>query len=92
MRNSSSADTQGGLEALHRLKQHWCSVASARLRAPDNSELFAYNVVSVSRADLERIREKLRMTSRDIRSTVAASQPEEAAAVINLQLIAFDPG
>ncbi|MEY2931731.1 MAG: Family ership, partial [Pseudomonadota bacterium] len=92
VRGTSTVDTQGGREALHRLKQHWCSVASARLLAPGGSELFAYNVVSVSRADLERIGEKLRMTFRDIRSTVAASQPEEVAAVINLQLIAFDPG
>lgn len=92
VRSTSTVDTQGGAAALHRLKQHWCSVASARLPAPGKGELFAYNVVSVSRADLERIHEKLRMTFRDIRSTVAASQPEEVAAVINLQLIAFDPG
>ncbi len=91
VRSSSTVDTQGGQAALHHLKQHWCAVASQRLPAPGPSELFAYNVVSVSRADLERIREKLRMTFRDIRSTVAASQPEEVAAVINLQLIAFEP-
>lgn len=92
VRGSSTVDTQGGQQALHRLKQHWCRVASARLPTPGADELFAYNVVSVSRADLERIRERLRMTFRDVRSLVAASQPEEVAAVINLQLIAFDPG
>jgi len=32
------------------------------------------------------------MTFHDIRSMVAASEPEQVAAVINLQLIAFDPG
>lgn len=92
VRASGTVDTHGGSAALHRLKQHWCGVASARLPAPAPGELFAYNVVSVSRADLELIREKLRMAFRDIRSIVAASQPEEVAAVINLQLMAFDPG
>jgi transcriptional regulator with XRE-family HTH domain len=92
VRGPTTVDTQGGAEALHRLKQHWCQVASDRLTAPSDGELFAYNVVSVSRADLAVIQDKLRMTFRDIRSIVAASQPEQVAAVINLQLIAFDPG
>jgi len=91
VRAPTTVDTQGGSEALHRLKQHWCQVASARLCAPAERELFAYNVVSVSRADLERIRDKLRMTFREIRSIVAASEPEQVAAVINLQLMAFEP-
>ena len=82
-------DTGGGAEALHRLKRHWCQVASDRLSAPGEDELFAYNVISVSRADLTLIR--LRMTFRDIRSIVAASKPEQVAAVINLHLMAFDP-
>lgn len=91
VRGPTTVDTQGGARALHRLKQHWCSVASSRLCEPAPAELFAYNVVSVSRADLALIREKLRMTFRDIRSVVAASRPEQVAAVINLQLMAFDP-
>jgi transcriptional regulator with XRE-family HTH domain len=91
VRTPSTVDTQGGSQALHRLKQHWCKIASARLCAPAEHELFAYNVVSVSRADLERINEKLRMTFREIRSIVAASEPEQVAAVINLQLMAFEP-
>ena len=91
VRGRTTVDTHGGSEALHRLKRHWCNVASARLSTPAESELFAYNVVSVSKADLLAIREKLSMTFRDIRSIVAASEPEQVAAVINLQLIAFDP-
>ena len=91
VRGPTTVDTQGGSEALHRLKQHWCRVASARLCAPAEQELFAYNVVSVSRADLDRINEKLRMTFREIRSIVAASKPEQVAAVVNLQLLVFEP-
>ena len=88
---AADGEPRGGSDALHRVKRHWCEVASARLSAPGDNELFAYNVVSVSRADLQVINDKLRMTFRDIRSIVAASKPEQVAAVINLHLIAFDP-
>lgn len=91
VRGSTTVDTQGGAALFHRLKRHWCEVASDRLSTPRDSELFAYNVVSVSRADLQVIQERLRSAFRDIRSIVAASQPEEVAAVINLHLVAFDP-
>jgi hypothetical protein len=75
-----SGDGDGGGAAL-----------SARLPAPAPFELFACNVVSVARPDLELIREKLRMAFRDLRSIVPASQPEQVAAVINLQRMTFDP-
>jgi transcriptional regulator with XRE-family HTH domain len=88
---SISVDTQGGAGALHRIKQHWCRVAGERLATPAADELFAYNVVSVSRADLVVIRERLRGVFREIRTIVAASSPEEVAAVMNLHLLAFDP-
>jgi len=91
VRGATTVDTQGGAALSHRLKRHWCEVASDRLSVPRDSELFAYNVVSVSRADLQVIQERLRSAFRDIRSIVAASQPEEAAAVINLHLVTFDP-
>jgi hypothetical protein len=83
-------DTQGGLGALHRLKQHWAQVGVARIDHPNpKTDLFAYNVVSVSRGDLAKIRELVRSTYREIRSVVASSQPEEVVAVLNLQLFAF---
>jgi transcriptional regulator with XRE-family HTH domain len=91
VRGATAVDTQGGAEALHRIKQHWCDVARAHLTSPREGEVFAYNVVSISRKDLQTLREKLRSTFRDIRSMVASSHPEEVAAIVNLQLIAFDP-
>lgn len=87
-----TVDTQGGAAALQRLKAHWCDVAKSRIPEQVDSDLFAYNVISVSLADLRAIREKLRVAFRDIRSIVAASRPEEVAAVVNLQLITFDSG
>jgi len=88
-REQGAVDTQGGREALHRLKRHWSHVAAERLQAPREADYFAYNVVSVSAADLERIRERLRVAFREIRSLVAASRPEEVAALINLQVVTF---
>jgi transcriptional regulator with XRE-family HTH domain len=85
-------DTQGGQQALHDLKRHWSQVAAERLRAPREADFFAYNLISVSSADLVRVREKLIAAFREIRSLVAASQPEESAALINLQVVSFLPG
>jgi hypothetical protein len=87
----STVDTRGGKQALHRLKRHWASVAEQRLLAPRGEDLFAYNVISVSSADLSRIREILRAAFGEIRSLVAASEPEEVAALVNLQLVSFAP-
>ena len=87
----STVDTRGGDRALLNLKRHWTQVAAERLAAPRPGDFFAYNVISVSRADLERVREKLRATFRELRSLVAASEPEEAAALINLQVVTFLP-
>ena len=89
VREQGAVDTQGGKQALHRLKRHWSQVAAARLQAPREVDYFAYNVISVSAADLARIRERLRVTFREIRTLVAASEPEQVAALINLQLVTF---
>ncbi len=89
VRSQGAVDTQGGKQALHRLKSHWSKVAADRLAAPRGDDYFAYNVVSVSAADLTRIRERLRVAFREIRSLVAASRPEEVAALINLQIVTF---
>jgi transcriptional regulator with XRE-family HTH domain len=92
VRDQGAVDTQGGKQALHSLKRHWSQVAAARLKTPREADYFAYNVVSVSARDLERIRERLRVAFREIRSLVAASQPIEVAAVLNLQIVSFAPG
>lgn len=88
--SSQLVDTQGGKAALQRLKQHWTAVAAARLEEPFlEGDLFAYNVISVSKPDFERIRDTLRATFREIRSVVAASEPAEVVAVLNLQALQF---
>jgi hypothetical protein len=52
--------------------------------------LFAYNLFTVSLADLERIRELQRAFFRELRAIVAASRPEERVVIANLQLFALD--
>jgi hypothetical protein len=46
--------------------------------------------MSCSRADYEQIRALLRRTFHEIQSIVAASEPSERVALLNLQLLEFD--
>lgn len=84
-----TVDTQGGRQALHDLKRHWTHVAADRLRSPRSSDLFAYNVMSLSAADLVRVQERLREAFREVRAIVAVSEPAECTALLNLQVITF---
>ncbi len=78
-----SVDTK----ALGQLKAHWSDVASERALAPQPGDVFCYNVLAASAQDVERIGNLLRATYREIRSMVANTPSEEAAAVVNLQLV-----
>jgi hypothetical protein len=69
---------------------HWSAVAARRIVERRPRDFFAYNVLSCSRADYERIRGLLRRTFREIQSIVAASEPSERVALLNLQLLHFD--
>jgi DNA-binding MarR family transcriptional regulator len=85
-----TVSTRGGQEALQRLKRHWALVAADRALAPRVGDLFAYNVISVSPQDLERIRELLHAAFRELRSIVAASEPADQVALINLHLVGWN--
>ena len=91
VKGQSAVDTKGGQAALFALKHHWSLVAAERALAPKDEDFMAYNVISVSHDDLSRIRELLRRTFREIRTMVAASQPEQVAALLNLQIVTFSP-
>jgi transcriptional regulator with XRE-family HTH domain len=84
-----TVDTRADPEAVRQLMAHWSEVALSRFGSRHEHDLFAYNVLSVSHADLRRIRELLRSTYREVRSIVAASQPSETAALLNLQLVGW---
>ena len=75
--------------AVPMLKLHWNDAVRGRIAAPLSDDLFAYNVFSVSAADLQRIRELLLAAFRQARSIVAATPSNERIAVVNLQLMCW---
>ncbi|MEZ4236903.1 MAG: DUF4423 domain-containing protein [Myxococcota bacterium] len=80
----ASADPTGTM----RLKAHWAALGPQRAVAPHPGDMVSYNVVAVSRADLERIREAHVRYFMEVRSIVAASRPE-VAALVNVQLLTW---
>ncbi len=87
----TTVDTHASPEDMRRLKSHWAEVAARRIRVAGPDELFSFNVVSASSADLETIHQLLRATFREIRSLIAASSPVQEVALIQLQLAKFGP-
>lgn len=85
-----TVDTGMDPKATQALKQHWTNVAAERIAHPVEGDVFAYNILSISRPDLERIRKLLRSTYREIRSIVAASDPADTVALVNLQLVVWN--
>lgn len=86
-----TVDTTAEPAAFNRLKAHWTRVALERLSAPREQDWLGYNLMSLSDADLERVREILRNAYREIRALAAASEPVQSAALLNLQLVTFPP-
>lgn len=91
-RQTLSVDTRGGKQAVRALKVHWADVATHRAAAPQPEDVFGYNVISVSQVDLDRIRGLLAHTYREIRTIVAASEPAQRVALVNLHLVTWPPG
>ncbi|HEY5957508.1 MAG TPA: DUF4423 domain-containing protein [Polyangiaceae bacterium] len=85
-----TVNTRSARDDLTLVLQHWTEVARRRISERRSRDLYAYNVMSVSVADYERIRDLLRRTFREIQSIVAASEPSERVALLNLQLLGFD--
>lgn len=85
-----SVDTRGARDDRSVLLRHWSAVGYRRIAERRARDLFAYNVMSCSRADYDKIRDLLRHTFREIQSIVAASEPSERVALLNLQLLEFE--
>ena len=82
-----TADAAASPEDTRRLKAHWAQVAADRLASPRPDDMVSLNLVTLSRADLERVRELQRAYYRELRSLVAASTPEETAALVMMQVV-----
>ena len=95
-----AVDTRGVPGGIWALQAHWAEVAAARARYNRNAnqadpfhtsaDWYAYNVISVSVTDLALVQDRMKQAYADIRSIVAASEPAERAALVNLQLIKWD--
>ncbi|MDG1484292.1 MAG: DUF4423 domain-containing protein [Myxococcota bacterium] len=84
-------DTRAHPEAGRVLKKHWLSVGMARVDDPHQSDILGYNLFSLSRDDLARIADLQRGFYRAVRGIVAASEPSEVIALMNTQLVTWDP-
>ena len=87
-----TVDTRADPDGTLRLKHHWASLGVRRATEPHAGDMVSYNVVGVSRADLERIREAHIRYFHEVRQIVAASEPVEVAAVVNIQLMTWGEG
>lgn len=87
-----TVDTRAGPDAVRALKAHWARVGLARIPAMRDEDRFSYNVFSVSRADLDRIRELHLAYFREVRGIVAASEPAEVVGLVNVQLMGWTLG
>lgn len=85
VKGSLVVDTRDSSIAVERLRQHWARVAFDSVRQ-NPEDWFAYNVVSVSENDCERIEQVLREAYREIRGIVSNSTPCERAALLTMHL------
>lgn len=84
-----NVDTRGGKAALWAIKAHWSRIAAERALHPRTGDLFAYNVCSCSRKDMDRIRALLRATYQEVRAIVAGTEHCEDVALINLHFLGW---
>jgi hypothetical protein len=87
-RQVTTIDTRKDPEAARQLKAWWARVGQERFDAHAEG-VFSYNLFGVSNADYKRIEALQRAYFRELRSIVAASQPVETVAVVNLQLFSL---
>jgi hypothetical protein len=87
-RQVTTIDTRRDPEAARQLKAWWAKVGQERFDA-HAAGVFSYNLFGVSNADYKRIEALQRAYFRELRSIVAASQPVETVAVVNLQLFSL---
>jgi hypothetical protein len=78
-------DTGVEPDVYDRSRRHWARVALERVQTGQET-WFAYNVISVSNRDCDRIEQRLRAAFREVRGIVTASDPSEQAALLTIQL------
>lgn len=87
-----TVDTRLDPEAGRRLKTHWAEVGLSRLLPLERNgtDLFSYNLFTVSEQDFQRIRELHIAYFTQLRAIVQNSGPAERVVVANVQLFRLD--
>ena len=86
-----TSDLKGDAEDRRRLKAHWAQVAADRLAHPRSDDLVSLNLAILSKADLARVRQLQRDYFRELRNIIAASEPEESAVLVLMQVLSLTP-
>jgi transcriptional regulator with XRE-family HTH domain len=86
---TQTVDTRAQPERGRRLKAEWLKVALERLEA-GVAGVFGYNLMSMSRADLARLREMHIDYFRRMQALVTDSAPSECVVLFNADLFALD--
>ncbi|WP_437685805.1 hypothetical protein [Sorangium sp. So ce176] len=76
--------TRGAAEPRQRLKTHWLDVA-ARRQSRGDPGLYSYNLISVARSDLERLRALHVRYFHEIRQIVSGSRAPDCVALVAMQ-------
>jgi len=84
-------DTRARPDQAHNLKAFWLGVAAERQKA-EHPGVYAYNVCSMSDADLHKLRQMHQAFFADMRRLIAASEPCERVVLLATQLVALDAG
>jgi transcriptional regulator with XRE-family HTH domain len=88
---SLTIDAQSTPEQELRARSFWTKLAHERSKAKGPSDVFSYNVFSISRSDFARLERLQRDFYRGARALVAASEPTDVAGLLVVQLISWDP-
>ena len=87
-----AVDTRAEPAEMRALGAHWTETSLARQRAPRRAgDMFSYNLFSVSRAVLDRIRALHLAYYREVRAIMGATDAAETVAMIQVHLMEW-PG
>lgn len=86
---TQTIDTRGRPDLAGGLRAFWLDVAAQRQKA-QHPGVYAYNLCSVSEADLHRLRQMHQAFFADMRRVIAASEPCERVVLLATQLVALD--
>lgn len=88
---SLTIDARADPERERSVREYWARVSSARAAMPAETDLFSYNVFSVSRADYGKLAQLQREFYRGARALIAASEPTDVAGLLVVHLLEWDP-